>query len=228
MIFPDVIMASDVTVASQRVGALWTWYIIRAAGFTAAGLIVLLMLSGIGQVTGLTFRFIEPIKAWIVHKTLAYALLIAITIHIGFLLIDHYIHFSVAQLFIPFLSTYNNKTQLPGLPLGKFAVSFGVLALYGVIIVVLSSLYWIDSKKRRWKLLHYISYVVALLVFLHALYAGSDIRYGLFRTAWIGLGVIVTIGVIMRLARVGSLKRKKSVIDEDAVNDSVITTTKNL
>jgi hypothetical protein len=92
---PDLLFAaSTVSEAGKRVGAEWTWYVIRAAGFTAAGLIVLLMLSGIGHVTGFTFRFIEPIKAWLIHKALAYALCVAIAIHIGFLLIDHYIHFS--------------------------------------------------------------------------------------------------------------------------------------
>lgn len=219
IIAPEIILAaSTVSEASQRVGAEWTWYVIRAAGFTAAGLLILLMLSGIGHVTGFTFRFIEPVKAWIVHKTLAYALCIAIAIHIGFLLIDHYIHFSLAQILLPFLSTYNNKSQLPGLPLGSLGVSFGILALYGVIIIVISSLYWIDSKKRTWKFLHYISYAVAILVFLHALYTGSDLRYGLFRLAWIGLGLIVVLGIIARLARAGSLKHHE-IAPDDEIND---------
>ena len=40
-----------VHVVTNRLSTSWPWYIIRAAGFISAGLLVLLMLSGIGQVT---------------------------------------------------------------------------------------------------------------------------------------------------------------------------------
>ena len=43
---------SVVSIASHRVVTSWPWYIVRGAGFVAAGLIVLLMLSGIGQGLG--------------------------------------------------------------------------------------------------------------------------------------------------------------------------------
>jgi DMSO/TMAO reductase YedYZ heme-binding membrane subunit len=167
------------------------------------------MLSGIGQVTGFTYRFMAPIKAWAVHKALAIALCVAIVIHVGFLLIDHYVRFSFAQLFIPFLSHYNNKTQLLGLPLGFAAVALGIVSMYGVAVIVASSLGWIDTKKGAWRKLHYLSYVVAMFVFLHALYAGSDLEYGAFRAAWIFLGLIVVVGIIMRLRRAGTLKPPK-------------------
>ena len=206
MIQLDLFAASAVHVATQRVGASWPWYVIRGAGFTAAGLLVLLMLSGIGQVTGLIYRFIEPLKVWALHKALAIALCVSIAIHIGFLLIDHYVKFSLTQLFVPFLSHYNNKTQFLGLPLGTIAIALGVLAMYGVAIIVLSSLGWIDTKKGAWRKLHYLSYVVAIFVFIHALYAGSDLEYGTFRAAWLLLGVVVFVGILARIYRAGTLK----------------------
>jgi methionine sulfoxide reductase heme-binding subunit len=208
MIHLDLIASGSLQVAGQRVGTSWPWYVIRAAGFISAGLIVLLMLSGIGQVTGFTYRFLEPVKAWALHKAMALALVVSIAVHIGFLLIDHFVKFSLLQLFVPFLSRYNNHTQLLGLPLGWAAVGLGVLAMYGVVIIVLSSLGWIDTKKRAWRKLHYLSYVVALFVFLHALYAGSDVQYGIFRAAWMFLGLIVVIGMVMRLWRAGSTKQR--------------------
>jgi hypothetical protein len=77
MIHIAYLAVSSIHIATHRVASSWPWYIIRAAGFTAAGLIILLMLSGIGQVTGFTYRFIAPIKAWAIHKALALALCIA-------------------------------------------------------------------------------------------------------------------------------------------------------
>jgi len=198
--------SSAFQIVAERVSASWPWYVIRAAGFIAAGLIILLMLSGIGQVTGLTYRLVEPIKAWAIHKALAIALCVAIAIHVGFLLIDHFTHFSLSQILIPFTSTYNNGTVFNGLALGGIAIALGVLAMYGVIIIVLSSLGWIDSKRNLWHQLHYISYVVALFVFLHALYSGSDLKYGISRDMWILFGLVIVVGIISRLWRAKTKK----------------------
>lgn len=208
MINLSILATSTVHIATQRVEADWKWYIIRAAGFVAAGLLILLMLSGIGQVTGFTYRFLEPVKAWTVHKAMAIALCVSITIHGSFLLIDNYLPFSLTQILLPFASHYNNGTKLLGIPLGALAVTMGILAMYGVAIIVASSLGWINTRKGRWRILHYLSYVVMFLVFLHALYIGSDLKYGVFREAWVVIGFVLLIGVLSRLRRVGSLRHK--------------------
>jgi len=202
----QLLASTTVQIVTHRVETSWEWYIVRAAGFVAAFLIVLLVLSGIGQVTGFTYRFIEPIKAWTIHKAMAIALVVSIALHIIFLLLDHYIKFTIPQVLIPFLSHYNNTTQLFGLALGGLAISFGVLAMYGVVILVASSLGWIDTHKRAWRKLHYISYLVALLVFFHVIYSGTDVKYGMFRFAWLFIGCIVIIGIISRLLRSGLLR----------------------
>lgn len=193
----------------HRASTSWKWYIIRGAGFTAAGLLILLMLSGIGQVTGLTYRFFEPLKAWIIHKALAIMLCVAIAIHVLFLLFDHFVSFNLLQVLVPFASHYNNGTKFFGLPLGALAVTLGIVAMYGVAIIVASSLGWIDSKKTTWRWLHYLSYLVMLFVFLHALYVGSDLKYGSFRSIWIVLIVLVLLAVISRLLRAGTLRRRE-------------------
>lgn len=200
--------SSEVRIAASRVGSSWTWYVIRAAGFTAAGLLLLLMFSGIGQVTGLSYRFIEPIKAWAIHKALAFALCAAIVVHVIFLLIDHFLPFSLVQVLVPFKSQYSNGTTLLGVSLSSIAVALGILALYGVIIIVSSSLGWINTKKGAWRKLHYLSYFVMLAVFIHALGTGADIRYGTFRAVWMLIGLVLILAVISRVWRAGTLRRK--------------------
>ena len=203
-----LIASSTSQLVVHRVGTSWAWYIIRGAGFAAAALLILLMISGIGQVTGWTYRFMEPVRAWVVHKTLALALCAAIAIHVLFLLFDHFVSFSIPQVLVPFLSHYTNGTKLLGIGLGSLAVSLGILSMYGVAVIVLSSLGWIDSKKRTWRWLHYLSYFVMLFVFIHALSVGSDLKYGTFRAAWIFVMFIVLLAVIGRLLRVGTLRRR--------------------
>ena len=206
----SAIIASTTTqVVLDRVGTSWTWYVIRGAGFAASGLMVLLMLSGIGQVTGWTYRIMEPIKAWAVHKALALAMGVAILTHIIFLLIDRYVTFTIPQLLVPFLSNYSNGTSLFGLAIGGLAMSFGIFALYAVTIIILSSLGLIDSRKRIWRWLHYLSYVAFILVFIHALLAGSDLKYGTFRFAWLGVLGIVLLAMIGRAMRAGTLRKSR-------------------
>ncbi len=203
----NLILADSTTrIITQRVVSSWAWYIIRAAGFVSAALLIGLMLSGIGQVTGLTYRFLEPVKAWALHKAMAFALVAALILHIGFLLLDHYVPFNVFQVTIPFLSHVNNGSSLLGMALGGLAVSFGIFAMYGVVLLVASSLSLIDSHKHTWRWLHYSSYAVVVLVFLHALYSGSDLKYGTFRAGFIFLFGIVLLGILSRIRRSGSLK----------------------
>lgn len=206
---------STVQVAAQRVGAEWKWYIVRAAGFTAAGLLILLMLSGIGQVTGLTYRFVEPIKAWAIHKALAIALCVAVVIHVLFILLDTFVPFSLAQVLVPFLSHYSNKAPLFGLNISNIAVALGILSAYGIAIIVTSSLLWIDKHKTTKRRLHYLSYVVILFVFAHALGTGSDLKYGTFRSAWIFLFIIVAVAIFSRLWRAGTMRKSEAKSDAE-------------
>ena len=189
-------MSLFLSVAFQRIITTWPWYIVRGAGFIAAFLIFALMISGIGLVTGHIFRIFEPAVAWAVHRALAIALCVSIAVHVLFLLIDHKVSFSLPQLFIPFISSFHN-----------LSVGLGIIAMYGVAIVVASSLGWIDTKKKVWKNLHFTSYLVLVLVFLHALLTGSDLAYGTFRTVWLSFGAIMALAILIRLWRAGTLKK---------------------
>lgn len=193
--------SSTLGIASDRVQHQWTWYVIRAAGFTAAGLLFLLMLSGIGQVTGLTYKFLEPIKAWMVHKAMAFALAAAIFIHVFLLLFDSFKPFTLTQILVPFASHYTNGSQLVVQGLTSLAVGLGILAMYGTALVILTSLGWINSHKLLWKRTHYVSYFVVFAVFIHALGTGSDLKYGIFRAAWIAVGSLLIVGILARLWR---------------------------
>ncbi|PIZ62715.1 hypothetical protein COY17_01900, partial [Candidatus Saccharibacteria bacterium CG_4_10_14_0_2_um_filter_52_9] len=42
---------------TERAKSSWPWYLVRGSGMVAAAALVILLLSGIGQVTGYTFRF---------------------------------------------------------------------------------------------------------------------------------------------------------------------------
>ncbi len=188
----------------ERADVSWPWYITRGAGIVAVILLALLILSGIGLVTGYTFRFFEPLTAWATHKALGLAFGIAVLIHVGALLFDKFVPFSIAAVLFPFISNYRPVT-LYGHHLGSLYVALGVFAFYGVAIIIISSLLWIDKKPRRWKLLHLLSYLTAICVFFHGLYLGTDLTHGTFRTIWIVIGIATGIAMLYRLKRARSV-----------------------
>jgi len=185
---------------TNRVLGSWPWYLVRASGIVAAIVLVILMLSGIGLVTGHTFRFLEPITAWASHKALGIVFGISVLIHMIGLLFDHFVPFDIPTLLVPWLSSYKLVTIF-GLQMGSLFVALGVLAFYGLILVVITSLLWIEKKPFLWKIIHLLSYLVMVFVFIHALYLGTDLASGLWRWVWIASGVIVAAAVVARLLR---------------------------
>jgi DMSO/TMAO reductase YedYZ heme-binding membrane subunit len=106
------------------------------------------------------------------------------------------------------LLRYSNNTTLAGMPFGPLAIGLGIIALYLLAAVVVSSLFLIDRSSRLWHWLHYLSYVLAAAVFIHVLYTGSDFKSGPARWLWIAGGIVLLAGMISRLWRAGTLRRK--------------------
>lgn len=185
---------------SNRAATSWPWYLTRAAGLTAAVSLVLLILSGVGFITGYTFRLLEPLTAWATHKALAIVFSISVVVHGVALLFDKYVPFKVSQVLIPFRSTYRPVT-LYGHKLGSLYVALGILASYLLLIIILTSYLWIDKKPHTWKAFHLLAYLIMILVFVHALFVGTDLAHGLLRILWIVFGVITGLAILYRLGR---------------------------
>ncbi len=185
---------------ATRAKLSWPWYITRAAGFVAAGSLALLMLSGVGFITGTSFKFLEPLTAWATHKAIAYVFAISGTIHVVALLFDKYVPFTIAQVLVPFLSHYR-EISIAGHHLGSLYVALGVFSMYFVLAIILTSILWVDKKPHTWKMFHFLAYLTMIFVFFHALYLGTDLMHGIFRILWIIIGVAIAIAIIYRLRR---------------------------
>lgn len=181
----------------------WPWYIVRASGLVAGVTLIILILSGIGSVTGHTFRFLEPLTAWATHRALGIVFVVTTIIHMVGLLFDHFVSFDLLSILVPWVSDYKPVT-LFGLQLGSLYVAFGVLAFYGALAILLTSLFWVDKKPKVWKALHISSYVVIAFVFLHGLFLGTDTATGIIRLLWVLGGILVVLAALARLRRVGT------------------------
>lgn len=179
---------------ADQLGASWPWYFTRGAGLAAFGLMFLLMLSGIGLVTGMTFKFFEPIKAWAIHRALGLSLGAAVLLHIVALLFDEFMKFSIVQVLIPFTASYR--------PLW---VAAGIVGMYLLALVIITSLVMIDRSKRIWRFVHYASYGAFGLTYVHALFTGTDLASGVWRWVWIGLGLVFVVALLARIYRARTL-----------------------
>lgn len=189
---------------TDKAKSSWPWYVTRASGLVAAILLLVLMLSGIGMITGHSFKFLDPLIAWATHKAIGIAFLVAILLHMIALLFDKFAPFNIVDLLVPFASEYKSVT-IAGFNVGSLYVALGVLAFWSVLFIVLTSLLWINKKPKFWRIVHYLTYFAMVAVFAHALLIGTDLSHGILRILWIAGGVLIAIILLVRLKRAKTL-----------------------
>ena len=142
------------------------WYVARAAGLVAFGLLTLSVWLGLAMST----RLLKPARqkalfGW--HQTLAWTGLSMLGLHAGALLFDPTLHFRLVSVLVPFASPWR-----PG------AVAAGVIA--GWLTLMLAASFrlrkWIGQK--GWRRLHYASFAAFVLALGHALASGTDLKGG--------------------------------------------------
>ena len=126
-------------------------------------------------------------------------------VHIIALLFDKFVPFTIIQVLVPFASSYKPVVLL-GMHVGTLWVALGVIAFYAVAIVVITSLVWIEKKPYTWKLLHLLAYLIAVFVFFHSLFIGTDLAGGLLRLLWIVSGIGLLAVTFIRIRRAGTLR----------------------
>lgn len=162
-------------------GEIW-WYLTRAGGMLGWALLALSVVWGLLQTSKVSQRW-RGRSIINVHQWLAGVGVIFTLIHVGVLIPESFINFSIAELLVPGLSTWN--------PLG---VALGVVALYLLIAVEVTSLLRRRLPRKWWRRTHYASFGLFWLGTVHAVMAGTDATNPVF--AWT---VIVTVGVVLFL-----------------------------
>ena len=177
-----------------------TWYITRAAGWVAYFLLWFSTVWGLAIPTRFFEHFLSPTFAVDFHEYISLLSIGFIVLHVGVLLIDQYLPFSLAQILIPFISPYRSVW-----------VGLGVLGFYLTLLVTIT--FYLRKKigQKNFKAIHTLSLLGYLGVVLHAFFTGSD--SSLLGVQWI---YVITFMVIVFLtsfwlinARQLKLKMKK-------------------
>lgn len=137
------------------------WLLARATGFAAYAALALDVIAGLLVSTKnrwLPRGALVDLHGWL--SPLALALVLG---HALVLLADSYIRFDLLDVIVPFASRYRPA-----------AVGLGILAAYAAIVVHASFALRRRIGTKRWRRLHYLSFVAFVAAALHAILAGSD------------------------------------------------------
>lgn len=139
------------------------WFLARATGLTAFIALALDVIFGLLVSTRAGDRWVGRANAIDLHGWLSPLGIALVLGHALVLLADRYIRFDLIDLVVPFASSYR--------PVG---VGLGVLAAYLAVVVHASFGLRRRLGTRRWRRLHYVSFVAFVAAALHAILAGSD------------------------------------------------------
>jgi predicted ferric reductase len=175
---------------------LW-WYLARAAGIVSWALVAIsvcwgLLLAG-RPIPGRAVGWARPHRLLDLHRYLGALAVVFTGIHVGALIADSYVHFDVVDVLVPFASSWR-----PG------AVAWGVVAVWLLAAVELTSLAKRRLPRRVWHGVHLASYPLFAMATVHGLTAGSDAVNPVLRLAMVAAGSAV---VGLTVYRVGQLSR---------------------
>ena len=189
----DPLSSSDPAQATTEVpvqSTPWSWYVARVSGITSYLLLVTLMLLGVGISSGYAFRLFGPIVAWRIHRATGITLMAFVFIHLGALLLDQFMNFSLLDVLVPFYSQFS-PTYL----------SLGIIGFYLLLITMFSSIFMIVTKYKAWRFLHYLTFPAFVTLFIHGVFLGTDTSsLAMQLTYWI-TGVLVGLSVAYRVVK---------------------------
>lgn len=144
-------------------GMLNTWYLTRASGLVAYALLFGSVAVGLLQSLGMLRGVTLPAANVDVHEHLSLGALYATVFHATILLWDRYVPFALAEVLVPFVSDYETEE-----------VALGVLSLYAMLLVTVSTYLRPRLQPRHWRMLHLVSLVAFLFALIHGVDMGSD------------------------------------------------------
>jgi predicted ferric reductase len=139
------------------------WYITRASGLMAYFLLWLSTAWGLAVSSKILDRLLHRSFTYDYHQFLSLLSIGFVALHVGVLMYDRFLPYTLAQALVPFLSPYR-----------PFWVGLGVISLYLILLVTIT--FYIRGRigSRAFRAIHILSLVAYLGVAAHAVFAGTD------------------------------------------------------
>ena len=159
------------------------WYVARASGLVAWALLAGAVVWGLLMSTRLVRRQVKTSWLLDLHRWLGGLALVFTGVHVAAILGDTYVHFGLASVLIPFATSWH-----------PVAVAWGVVGMYLLAAVELTSLLRRHLNHRLWQRVHFLSFPLFVISTAHGISAGTD-----------GRRPMVVIGAVLVVAAVATL-----------------------
>jgi predicted ferric reductase len=144
---------------------------------------------GLVGTTSVVGKKVSKATAVAVHQFLSTVAFVLLGVHLGGLLLDRFVPFGPFDLLVPLRASFK-----------PWATGLGVLSMYAVLTVLVSS--WVRKRlgTRWWRRLHLLAVPAFAMAMVHGAFAGTDtVR------PWIWLTYLVTGGIVVFLILVRAM-----------------------
>lgn len=166
------------------------WWVARSTGIVSWATAAAAVAWGL-TVSGRLVRR-RKLPAWLLdlHRYLGALTIAFVAVHLAALVADSSTVFGVRELLVPLASAWR-----PG------AVAWGIVALYGLIVVQGTSWAMRALPRRLWQGIHLASYAVFVTATVHGALSGADRGNPLVQALGVaGVTVVLTLSILRLLA----------------------------
>lgn len=191
------------------------WILLRAAGIGAYVMLYLSVAWGLVSTTSIVTKHVSKPSSILFHQFVATVGVVLIGVHVALLVVDSFMPFRWVDVLVPMHSTFR-----------PFAVALGVLAMYGTVIVLVTS--WLRKPigTKAWRTIHLLAVPAFTLSLAHGVFAGSDTSRSWMWGTYAFTGLSVLFLVLVRALTYGYRPPRVAPPDAGAKNGSA--TAKNV
>jgi len=171
---------------------LW-WYAARSGGFVAWGLLSASVIWGLMLSGKVRPGHVRPNWILDLHRFLGGLAAIFTAVHVLTIMADSYTSFGVADVLVPFVSSWKPS-----------AVAWGIVGMYLLAAVELTSLAKRHLPHKIWKRVHVLSLPLFATATVHLLTAGTDASNPVATTV---VGAVTAVVVGLTGWRLATLRR---------------------
>lgn len=176
---------------------IW-WFVARSGGIVAWGLVTLSVCWGLFLSTKAVAKASQPAKLLDLHRFLGGLSVLFTAIHVAGLVADSYVEFGWLEVLVPWTSEWKPT-----------AVAWGVIAMYLLIAVELTSLLMKRMPRSIWRQVHRASFGLYVFSTVHGIQAGSDtlnVWYRMLMLASINIVAFLTIVLVLAHRKAANAK----------------------
>lgn len=180
----------------------FSWYLGRSSGILAFILLSLVTCFGLLMSSRMMTKYLLPATIYETHRFLSFASLLAVFVHATSFFLDDFFHLSFVEATIPFFLRREYQSAL-GFDIGM-TVGLGIIAVYLMLLLILTSEFRSKMPLRLWRATHYTSFIAYFLFIVHGFTSGTDSRewwmQAIYSISAVSVGILILFRIFSRNA----------------------------